>query len=378
MPIVIIGILTIVSLSILLQKQLENNEILAIFAISILAMLVFTILLFNLIISRQVNRLIDRLRQSSVEGDLTQRMELSGNDEISVIAGYIDDFIDRVHTIVAQITSTSSEVVNSVTELNAVTTAVSKGALRQQQETGAVASAVTQMSVTSANVNDSASGAATETSNADSAAKNGKDIVNQTVEGIHLLFSDVSTAADVIKDLAQQADSIGTVLDVIRSIAEQTNLLALNAAIEAARAGEQGRGFAVVADEVRTLASRTQESIAEIQTMIESLQSGTKQAVEVMDKSQSQAVKTVEMAATAGRSLDALVTAMHKISEMNNEIVHAASEQQRTAGSISQNVMAIQTVAEETASSSELANRSSDNVAQQVTMLQSLIGQFKV
>lgn len=140
------------------------------------------------------------------------------------------------------------------------------------------------MSVTSANVNDSASGAATETSNADSAAKNGKDIVNQTEEGIHLLCSDVSTAADVIKDLAQQADSIGTVLDVIRGIAEQTNLLALNAAIEAARAGEQGRGFAVVADEVRTLASRTQESTAEIQIMIESLQSGTKLAVVAMDK----------------------------------------------------------------------------------------------
>jgi len=241
-----------------------------------------------------------------------------------------------------------------------------------------VASAVTQMSVTSANVNDSASGAATETSNADSAAKNGKDIVNQTEEGIHLLSSDVSTAADVIKDLAQQADSIGTVLDVIRGIAEQTNLLALNAAIEAARAGEQGRGFAVVADEVRTLASRTQESTAEIQIMIESLQSGTKLAVEAMDKSQSQAVKTVEMAATAGRSLDAIVTAMHKISEMNNEIVHAASEQQRNAGSISQNVMAIQTVAKETASSSELANRSSDNVAKKVAMLQSLIGEFKV
>ncbi len=137
MPVVIIGILTIVSLSILLQKQLENNEILAIFAISILAILVFTVLLFNFIISKPVDRLIDRLRQSSVEGDLTQRMELSGNDEISVIAGYIDDFIDRVHTIVAQITSTSSEVVNSVTELNAVTTAVSEGALRQQQETGA-------------------------------------------------------------------------------------------------------------------------------------------------------------------------------------------------------------------------------------------------
>ena len=374
----IIGFLTIVSLGMLVQKQLGNNAILLVFVISLSAMLGLTVLLFKLTIGRRVNRLIERLKQSCVEGDLTQRMELTGNDEISVIAGCIDDFLGRVHDTIAQISNASSQVVDSVTELNAVTATVSQGALHQQQETGAIASAVTEMSATSANVNDSASGAATQTTNADSAAKNGKEIVNQTVEGINALSSDVSSAADVIKNLAQQADSIGSVLDVIRGIAEQTNLLALNAAIEAARAGEQGRGFAVVADEVRTLASRTQESTAEIQTMIESLQSGTKQAVEVMDQSQCQAVKTVEIAATAGQSLDAIVSAMDEISQMNNQIAHAASEQQRTANAVLENVMSIQTVAEETASSSELANQSSDNVSKQVALLQSMIGQFRL
>ena len=374
----IIGFLTIVSLGMLVQKQLGNNAILLVFVISLSAMLGLTVLLFKLTIGRRVNRLIERLKQSCVEGDLTQRMELTGNDEISVIAGCIDDFLGRVHDTIAQISNASSQLVDSITELNAVTATVSQGALHQQQETGAIASAVTEMSATSANVNDSASGAATQTTNADSAAKNGKEIVNQTVEGINALSSDVSSAADVIKNLAQQADSIGSVLDVIRGIAEQTNLLALNAAIEAARAGEQGRGFAVVADEVRTLASRTQESTAEIQTMIESLQSGTKQAVEVMDQSQCQAVKTVEIAATAGQSLDAIVSAMDEISQMNNQIAHAASEQQRTANAVLENVMSIQTVAEETASSSELANQSSDNVSKQVALLQSMIGQFRL
>ena len=220
--------------------------------------------------------------------------------------------------------------------------------------------------------------AVNETVSADTSAKNGREIVNQTVEGINLLSTDVSSAASIIADLAQQADSIGTVLDVIRGIAEQTNLLALNAAIEAARAGEQGRGFVVVADEVRTLASRTQESTEEIQKMIENLQSGSRQAVSVMDQSQSQSEKTVEMAATAGQSLDAIVSAMNEISRMNKQIVHAAGEQQRTADAVSQNVMTIQTVAEETSNSSAAAKQSSDNASQQVATLQSKMGQFKI
>ena len=354
-----------------------NEVVFAIMAIATIMIVSLLWFLFKHSVEKPVLGLSDRLKKIS-SGDLTQRIDVRGKDEISVLAACFNDFLDHIHGTIAQIADTASQVGSSVGELDNITSTVSQGASRQQQETVAIASAVTQMSATSAHVNDSAANAASETVNADTSAKNGKEIVNQTVEGISLLSSEVSAAATVIADLAQQADNIGTVLDVIRGIAEQTNLLALNAAIEAARAGEQGRGFAVVADEVRTLASRTQESTEEIQKMIENLQSGTRQAVSVMDQSQSQAEKTVEMAATAGQSLDAIVTAMNEISSMNKQIAHAAGEQQRTADAVSQNVMTIQAVAEETTGNSTAAKKSSDNVSQQVAALQAKMGQFKV
>lgn len=376
LAIIAIGIITAFAIGIIVPREIIGH-ILPIIFISILATISLLWVLFKLAVEKPINGLSDRLNEIS-SGDLTQRVEVRGKDEISVLSGYFNEFLEKIHGTIAQIVNTASQVVSSVGELDNITSTVSQGASRQQQETVAIASAVTEMSATSVHVNDSAMIAAQETENADTSAKNGKEIVNQTVEGINLLSTDVSAAATVIADLAQQADSIGTVLDVIRGIAEQTNLLALNAAIEAARAGEQGRGFAVVADEVRTLASRTQESTEEIQKMIENLQSGSRQAVSVMDQSQSQAAKTVEMAATAGQSLDAIVSAINEISSMNNQIANAAGEQQRTADAVSQNLMAIQTVAEETSSSSVTAKQSSDNVSQQVATLQSKMNQFRV
>jgi len=356
-----------------------NLEILVIIIVALIAILITNALLFKMILGKRLQQLSERLKDIATgEGDLTQRLEVRGDDEISRLSVYFNQFVEKIHGTVEQISSVTSQVVNLLTELDSVTDKVSKGAFKQQEETSAIASAVTEMSATSANVNDSASSAAEETNTADASAKSGKEIVKETVDSINQLSSDVSSAANVIKDLAHQADNIGTVLDVIRGIAEQTNLLALNAAIEAARAGEQGRGFAVVADEVRTLASRTQESTEEIQAMIESLQSGTRQAVSVMDKGQSQAEKTVEMAATAGQSLDIIVSSVNQITSMNNQIAHAANEQQRTADAVSQNVITIQTVAEDTANSSLAAKQSSGDVSQQASILQTLMRQFKV
>ncbi len=357
----------------------SNLIILAIIAIALLAMLISISILFKTTVGRRLNMVTERLRGISIgDGDLTQRIEVRGNDEISRMSSYFNDFIVKIHDTIARLTDTVEKVGKSVQELDAITAEVSDGASLQQQETSSIAAAVTEMSATSANVNQSAANAAAETTSADTAAGHGKEIVNQSVDSINQLSSEVSSAASSIRDLAQQADNIGTVLDVIRGIAEQTNLLALNAAIEAARAGEQGRGFVVVADEVRTLASRTQESTEEIQSMIENLQNGTRKAVTVMDKSQSQAEKTVEMASSAGQSLDQIVAAMEAISSMNKEIAHAVNEQQDTAQSVSHNVNKIQSVAEETANNSQMARQSSDSVSQQITGLKSLVQRFKV
>lgn len=359
--------------------NITNLSILAIIAVSLVVMLIAIALLFKMTVGSRLRRLSARLEDIATgDGDLTQRIEVAGSDEISHLSDCFNQFIIKIHGTVQEVVTVTSQVVDSVNDLDAVTTSVSKGASQQQHETDAIASAVTQMSASSANVNDSASRAAGETSTADESAKSGKQIVNQTVDNIHQLSSDVSSAADVIRDLAKQAENIESVIDVISGISEQTNLLALNAAIEAARAGEQGRGFAVVADEVRTLASRTQQSTEEIKAMIDSLQSGTQQAVSVMDKGKIQAAKTVEMAGTAGQSLDIIVSSVNEISIMANQIAHAADEQQSTADAVSHNVMTIQTVAEETANNSIAARQSSDNVSKQAAKLQSLMQQFKV
>ena len=364
-----------------LQLSNGNNTvmvILGVIAAALILMLVVVAVLFRRTVGLRLMDLANRMKNIATENDLTRRIEVKGKDEISSMSEYFNLFLNNIHSTVTEVANVSSSVADSINELSEMTNVVSQGASRQQEDTSSIASAVTEMSVTSANVNQSASNAVSETSTTGESAKNGKEIVNQTVNSIHDLSKEVSSAAEVIQDLAHQADKIGTVLDVIRGIAEQTNLLALNAAIEAARAGEQGRGFAVVADEVRTLASRTQESTEEIQAMIESLQTGTRQAVAVMDNGQSKAEKTVEMATTAGESLDVIVESVNQISILNNEIANAVNEQQMTTDAVSQNVVMIQTVAEETANSSSIASNSSNQMSEQSAKLQSLMSQFKV
>jgi len=191
------------------------------------------------------------------------------------------------------------------------------------------------------------------------------------------LASEVENAADVIDKLRQDSENIGTVLDVIKGIAEQTNLLALNAAIEAARAGEQGRGFAVVADEVRTLASRTQESTQEIQEMIERLQSRSSDAVNVMEQGRSRAEKTVDQAAMAGDSLDAITNSVASINEMNTLIAAASEEQSSVSEEINRNVVNINSLADDSVQGAQQTTSESEALAALAQRLQDLVSQFK-
>ena len=222
--------------------------------------------------------------------------------------------------------------------------------LEQKDEVDKVATAMTQMSATVHEVARNATEAAEAAQRADEETSKGKMVVSQAIEAIDLLANEVNEAAQVIHRLEQDSDEIGAVLDVIRGIAEQTNLLALNAAIEAARAGEQGRGFAVVADEVRTLAQRTQQSTQEIQNMIERLQSGAQDAVKAMEQGRSRAQVGVEQAAEAGTSLETIAQAVGTISDMNTQIATAAEEQSVVAEEINLNIVTISDMADKIAS----------------------------
>jgi len=312
------------------------------------------------------------------EGDLTRRLEEQGNNEISMLARSFNKFAEKVRMVVADVTRHTEEVAAASEEMSNITKLTNDGVNKQRSEIDQVASAMNEMTATVQEVAKNATEASTSASNADEEAVGGKRIVLATIEAINSLAGEVDTATGVIKQLESQSENIGGVLDVIKGIAEQTNLLALNAAIEAARAGEQGRGFAVVADEVRTLASRTQESTQEIEAMIVQLQTGARDAVVAMEKGHHAAQASVEQAAEAGTSLEKITSAVATISDMNTQIASAAEEQSSVAEEINRNVVNINSMAEDVTHGAEQTSTSSGALAELASQLQSLVRQFKI
>ncbi|MFA5627794.1 MAG: methyl-accepting chemotaxis protein [Thiohalomonadaceae bacterium] len=312
------------------------------------------------------------------DGNLTVRVKYQGKDELGHIATAFNSMGDRFQAMVQQLSGATSQLAAAAEETSAVTEQTSAGIRQQQSETEQVATAMNEMTATVQEVAHSAARAAEAANKADDEALNGKKVVTRTIDVIDGLANEVEQAAGVIHQLEQDSEQIGTVLDVIRGIAEQTNLLALNAAIEAARAGEQGRGFAVVADEVRTLASRTQKSTAEIQSMIEKLQTGAANAVKVMEASRAQARVGVEQVAQAGASLDSITQAVDTINDLNTQIASAAEEQSSVAEEINRNIVNISHVAEQTNQGSQQTAEASEELARLAEQLQGLVSQFRV
>lgn len=312
------------------------------------------------------------------KGDLTKKISLLGKDEFAWMCWEYTCARKGFTEVVESIKGNAAQLASAAEELSAITEQSSKGVVRQQSETQQVATAMNEMSATVQEVAKNAASAATAASEADEQAKNGHAVVNDTVTTITALANEVSLTADVIERLKGDSLSIGAVLDVIRDIAEQTNLLALNAAIEAARAGEQGRGFAVVADEVRTLASRTQQSTQEINEMIERLQSGANEAVTAMEQGRSKAEATVEQAQKAGAALNAITEVVYNIKAMNMQIASAADEQSATAEEINRNIVNISEVADETASGSQQTAIASDELARLAVDLQEKVDKFQI
>ena len=321
---------------------------------------------------------IDKATTALAAGDLTIRMEHRSHDEMSRIVDSFNNMISGFSNLVGQVLNSTAQVAAAAEELSAVTEETNQGISRQQSETEQVATAINEMSATVQEVAKNASSTADATTHASEESSNGQTVVSETVSAINSLAGEVESATGVIQQLEKNSEEIGSVLDVIRGIAEQTNLLALNAAIEAARAGEQGRGFAVVADEVRTLASRTQASTQEIQGMIERLQTGSQEAVKVMVSGGEKAGQTVELAAKAGESLDAIASAVQTISDMSTQIAGAAEEQASVADEINKNIITISEISDQTSAGSQQTASSSGELAKLAQELQMVVTKFKV
>jgi len=320
--------------------------------------------------------LIVKCLQRIGEGDLTTKCKLEGKDEFAWMAWELTRMRKSFAAVVDAVAGGCTTVASAAEELSAITAQSKAGMSRQSTETEQVAHAINQMTNSVNAVAQKAQRAAEAATEADSESKQGFDVVRATTHAIEELASEVTHTANALTKLKADCLNIGTVLDVIRGIAEQTNLLALNAAIEAARAGEQGRGFAVVADEVRSLASRTQQSTREIQVMIERLQDGANSAVEAMQSGLAKAQASVGQAQQAGRSLESITSMVDTIREMNVQIAVAAGEQRQNADHITRSVDKIATIAAETTQGARQIAQASHELAELASTQQGHVARF--
>ena len=360
------------------QQTTNSTEMFTIILV-IISAIVATVLAMMLIraITGPIGKLQNTIEIIERDSDLTHRLNMTSNDEIGTAAQAFDKMLEKFQSIVGQVNGSATQMSAAAEELSVITQETAREIQEQTSQTDQVATAINEMSATVQEVSRNAGEAAVAANETTQQANNGRQVVNESIDSMDKLASEIEQAGEVIHKLEEDGVKIGAVLDVIRGIAEQTNLLALNAAIEAARAGEQGRGFAVVADEVRTLASRTQESTQEIQQMIERLQSGTKAAVTAMDSSRAQAQNGVEKISTAGDALTTIVSGIEHINDMNTQIASAAEEQSFVAEEVNKNVVKISQIAGTSEANSAQTQNASEELSRLAVNLQGLVSQFK-
>lgn len=322
----------------------------------------------------EVNAMLNTL----ANGDLTGRLDDSSQDEFGTLATNINKLIENLRRLIEGIADRSTQLATAAEESSSVSAQSRNSIQEQRAQVEQVAAATTEMSSTTAEMASGAAKALDEIQHSDEEAKRVRIISDENKRTIEALAEEIKNASDVINQLSENSANIGGILDVIRGIAEQTNLLALNAAIEAARAGEQGRGFAVVADEVRTLASRTQQSTEEIQTMIERLQSDSSRAVSVMQRGRTQAETCVTQTDEAAIALQAITESVHQASDSSTAIATAAEQQSATAQDISEKLEAIVTIAEQAEAGARQTAQASDEVAKLSAEMQDSVKSFRL
>ncbi|MDF9620413.1 methyl-accepting chemotaxis protein [Pseudomonas entomophila] len=348
--------------------------------ISLLVAATVLTLLFAFLLTRSIVKPIDEALKSAeqiAEGDLTHHIDAEGTDEAARLLKAMAKMQDKLRDTLQLIAGSATQLASAAEELNSVTDESARGLQQQNNEIEQAATAVTEMTSAVEEVARNAVSTSEASSEASRSAGDGRDLVMETVGAIERMSGDVQATAKLITHLAEQSRDIGKVLDVIRGLADQTNLLALNAAIEAARAGEAGRGFAVVADEVRALAHRTQQSTSEIERMIGSIQGGTEQAVDSMRTSTERAESTLNIARGAGLALDTIAGAVAQINERNLVIASAAEEQAQVAREVDRNLVNINDLSVQSATGANQTSAASAELSRLAVDLSGLVARFR-
>ncbi|WP_185266979.1 methyl-accepting chemotaxis protein [Halopseudomonas xiamenensis] len=343
----------------------------------ILLLIVWLYLGFYMATRRTIEELSATMRQVAA-GDMTGRVKVTSRDELGNLAGEFNGSIERIQGLIRHVSQTSGQVSDQSRQVVGISAESSQAVEAQRSQIEQVATAMNEMAATSQEVARSAALAVTNAEQVNNETANGRRMVESSVDGIEKLAGEIENSVKVINNLAEDSASISRVLDVIKGVAEQTNLLALNAAIEAARAGEQGRGFAVVADEVRTLAQRTQQSTQEIEQMIARLQDGVGAAVKAMGSSHSMTGEAVDSSLKVQSALDNILRAVTQIVDQSQQIAAAAEQQTAVSHDIDQNIVQINQSGERTADGARRTEQASGRMGELVSELQKIISAFRV
>jgi methyl-accepting chemotaxis protein len=366
------------------KKELDSQDHhVVVLTLTILGVSFIIVLIMMTLLIRSIKRPLTQIDAMVTDlargdGDLTMRLPYKGNDELGEICSGFNLFIDKLHATISQIAGTSNQVASAAVQLNSTAEQIATGAEEVAAQAGTVATAGEEMSATSGDIAQNCQMAAEGAQRASQTASDGAEVVEKTVIVMGQIAAKVQESARTVESLGARSDQIGAIIGTIEDIADQTNLLALNAAIEAARAGEQGRGFAVVADEVRALAERTTRATKEIGEMIKAIQKETKGAVAVMEQGVHQVETGTEEAAKSGQALQNILQQINDVAMQVNQIATAAEEQTATTGEISSNMMQITDVVQQTSHGAQESATAAALLSGNAEELQRLVRQFKL